>query len=644
MAGEPTIPDNVMNALIENTKVIDANTEVLTKLTGDKEKTTKKEENVVQKPVVNSSLTSDEKARYANIGKELFSPVITSLEKLLKKEKKRNEMSIKDDTQSMEDSIKVQYETKPNPEAEGKGTSWLTIILGILAVAGVAVALFHDKIGEFFSAAWDWIKDMFSSIGKFFSFDNKESPINKILDACGSALGGLWELVKKVFKKVGEFGSIIWNGIKAGWDKFITGPNGILNFGIKIVKGIIGFASNAISAIGSAIKEAVMGPIRMIFGGAKDDGKVAGEEAAQDVKASVNQASADQVAKTKAITDNVIFSAQKADQAIIETAKATREDAKKRAKEQGLTINNEGKVTEDSLKESAAKAGLEAFMKANNVKRSDVDDKKYNALMAEFKKHVQVNGNEAKINMENLRNALAEEANAQSNWIAPDGPFMNALETLNEEGGAEKMNQINGAVTGALQQGLQISADMQAAQNLENMTEEERFEARMRQAMAEGKSAEFRFTEGREMILKSTKTIKSAFGSYDEQIRANFTGTWTSFMTDFLDSLKIHIETVSPQDNSKNTYNITPLHKQSFGEMTNKMLKLAQENTAILVQQNKLLSNIQNLLLEPPAQKIIVESANPNKVMDKADEATNHVAQSIKRFGSELFDSISLWA
>lgn len=644
MAGEATIPDNVMNALIENTKVIDANTEVLTKLTGDKEKTTRKEENVVQRPVVNSTLTSDEKTRYANIGKELFSPVLTSLEKLLKKEKKRNEMSIKDDTQALEDSIKVQYETKPDPENNDKGSSWLTTILTILGVANIAVMLFRDKIIEFFGAAWDWIKDMFSSIGKFFSFDNKESPINKILDTCGSALGGLWELVKKVFRKVGDFGSIIWNGIKSGWDKFITGPDGILNFGVKIVKGIVDFASNAISWIGSAIKDAVMGPIKMIFGGAEDDGKAAGEEAAQDVKASVSQASADQIARTKAITDDVIFSAKKADQAIIETANANREEAKKRAKEQGLSIDDKGKVTEESLKKSAANAGLEAFLKANNFKRSDVDDKKYDAMVAEFEKHVQINGNEAKINMESLRNALAKEANNQANLLLPDGAFMNALEDLNDKGGAEKMNQINGAITGALQQGLQISADMQAAQNLENMTEEERFEARMRQAMAEGKSAEFRFMEGRDMILKSTETIKSAFGSYDEQIKATFIGTWTSFMTDFLNAIKIQIETVSPQDNSKNTYNITPLHKQSFGEMTNKMLKIAQVNTAILEQQNKLLKNIQNLLSEPPAQKIVVESGAANQVKDKVKEKLNQVTQVAKIHLNDLAESTSFWS
>lgn len=639
MAGDVSIPNEVMDALIENTKAIDANTELITKITSEKDTKTKNEKNLVQKPVVSSSLTSDEKARYGNIGKELFAPVLTSLEKLLKKEKKRNEMIIKDDAQTVENSVKVQYETKENEEANQEGGNWLTTILTILAVAGVAVALFHDKIIEFFSGAWDWIKEMFSSIGNFFSFDNGENPINKILNTCGTALGGLWEFVKKAFKKMGEFGSIIWEGIKSGWDKFITGPDGILNFGVKIVKGIIAFASNAISWIGEAISSSVIGPIKTIFSGAEKDGKDAGREAAKDVKATANQAVADQAAKTKAVTGEVMFSAEKADAAIIETAKATREDARKRAKEQGLELDKNGKVTDESLKEAAAKAGLDAFLKANKLTMADTDGK-YDAIKEEFMKHVEISNGKAEIKMEKLREALKTKADGEAKLLAPDGKFINALQSLSKKDGAEKMNQMNGAVNAALQKGLDITADMKAAQNLENMTEDERFEARLRQAMNQGASAEFRFIEGRKMILQATETIKSSFRGYDENIRESFTGTWRAFMDDFLNNLKIEIETVSPQDNSVNTYHIMPLEKKSFGEMSNKMLKLAQENTAILAQQNKVLDKIKGLLLEPPPQKILIESALGNKIQEEIDEGVNFVAQMAQNLTKDILSAV----
>ncbi|MBQ7820514.1 MAG: hypothetical protein IJ341_12570 [Bacteroidales bacterium] len=641
MADKSKIPDNVINALIENTKVIDANTTVLNKINDKNEKETNKEENLVQKPIINSTLTNDEKIRYGNIGKELFKPFIISLEKLLRREKKRNEMVIKDDAKTVENSVKIQYENNSENKNE-EGNSWLTILLSVLAAAGVAVFLFRDKISEFFTDAWDWIKDMFSSIGKFFGFDNKDNPINKILDACKSALEGLWSFVYDAFKKAGNFGSIIWEGIKKGWDAFITGPKGILNFGASIVKGLVDFALNPISWIADAIKDAIMKPIEMIFGSAEEDGKEAGEAAAQDVKATVSQVSTNQLAKTQAITDNTLFSAEKADQAIIETAKATRDAAKKRAEEQGLSVNVDGKVTDSSLREAAAKAGLDAFMQENNI--SGVDENEYNTLKEEFKKHISITGNTASINMQNLQKALSEKADSEANFLAPDSAFINALQDLKDSEGVEQMNKINGKVTAALQQGLQISADLQAAQNLENMSEEERFEARLRQAMNSGKSAEFRFMEGRKMILESTETIKSSFAEYDSKIRESFTGTWASFMTDFLGALKLQIETVAPQDNSKNTYNIMPLHKQSFGEMTNKMLKLAQENTEILIQQNIVLDKIKNLLTEPPPQKIVVESSKPNEIMNKANEGMNYVTQTAKEIAKDSFNAVSFWA
>lgn len=642
MASEVTIPDKVMEALIENTKVINANTEIIAKNNDNSEKIAKKEENLVQNPSIDSSLTNDEKMRYKNIGKELFAPVLISLEKLLNKEKRRNEMLIKDDVETVNDSIKVQYETESENKAEDENESWLKRILNILTIAGIAVTLFHDKIIEFFTKAWDWIKDMFFSIGNFFDFNNKDNPINKILNTCGSALNGLWDFVKNTFNKIGNFGSIIWDGIKSGWDKFITGPDGILSFGSKVVKGIVNFASNSISWIGEAIYGTIMEPLTSIFGDAKEDGKKAGEEAVNDVKASVSQIITDETIKSKAIKDNAIFSAERADAAIIETAKITRENAIKQAKEQGLILDK-NKVTDESLKEVAAKAGLDAFLEANDISMDDTNGK-YDEIKEEFMKHVSISDNKAEINMENLKNALEKKANEESNFFAPDGKFINALQALDDNEGAEKINEINDNVTTALQKGLQISADMQAAANLENMSEEERFETRLLEAMKQGKSAEFRFMEGRKMILQSVENIKSIFASYDEQIRTNFTSTWTSFMTDFAQAIKIKIETDSPQDNSNNTYNIMPLHKQSFMEMNDKMLKLAQENTTILIQQNKTLDAIAKLLSESTtAEKKEVVIQNNTSEDSKKNKGSNNIMLGAKGLSNNLLRSSSLW-
>lgn len=636
---EVKLPDDVLNALIENTKVIDANTKVLVSLSDEKDKKETKEKNIVPKKTIDSTLTSDEKTRYANIGKELFAPVLKSLEKLIKKEKKKNEMSIVNESETVEKAVKVQYEEKPKDS--NNRTSWMAILLGILAVAGVAVYLFKDKIVEFFDKAWTWIEITFGALGKFFDFSNENSPISKICKAIGIGMSGTWEVVKKTFSALGKLGDVIWNGIKTGWDYFISGPDGILNFGVQSAKGIVNFAKNSVSWISSSFSSAIVEPLKNIFNSAEDSGKQAGTEAAKDVKASVDQVATDQAARQKAITEKVIYSSKKADAAINETIKATREDAKKRAKEQGLELDKDGKVVDDSLRESAAKAGLEAFMKANGIDRKDIDDKKYKALEDEFKKHVEINGKKADINMENLKKGLKEQADKQANWIRPDGPFINALQDLDEDDGGEKINQISGAVTDALHQGLQITADMQAAMNLENMSEEERFEARMRQAIAAGKSAEFRFIEGRDMILKSVEIIKAAFNGYDETIRKNFTDTWKSFMTNLVEHLKVEISTVSPQDNSKNTYHITPLSRESFKSMNDSMLKLAAINTKTIIAQNKILEKIKVLLEEPPPQKITIAAQSSNDIKDAVEDGVNYVAKGAAKLASDLFLAVT---
>ena len=633
MADEKQLPDHVFAALEENNKILKA-------LAEEKEKTATKEENVVAVPKVNSSLSSDEKARYANIGAELFRPVLSSLEKLIKKEKKRNEMLIKDDAETVNNAVKVQYETKPDPTKEGQGSSWLDTLLTVIVLGGIAIALFHDKIAEFFSSAWDWIKEMFSSIGNFFSFENGNNPIMKILSVIGSALSGLWDLVKAAFIKLAGLGKVIWEGIKTGWDKFITGPDGILNFGVKIVKGIVDFAKGAISWIGDAIKSAVMGPIKMIFGGAEDEGKEAGKEAANDVEVSVSQAAADQAARQQALTDDVLYNAEKADQAIQETAEAQRKAAQEQARAAGLTLNDQGRIDNEAIKMKVAEESLRSFMKSQGANFDNLNAEQQKAAQELMAKHTVINDNgTATINGK----ALAEElSKMKSDGIFKDSAEVNLLQGLSSQ--VEHVNAIQAAAQGNLAKYMQMNADMQAADNLENMTEEERFEARYRQAMAQGKAADFRFMEGRKMILSSAEIIKSAFTNYDNVVKDAFTSTWRSFMIDFVEKLKIEIETVSPQDNSKNTYHITPLHRESFAAMTNGLLKFSRLTAETIIQQNKILDKIKTLLEEPPEQKIIVSSPAEEAVKDAVEEGVNYVAQRARDLKNELFSAVSSWA
>ena len=83
MMGEARIPDNVLNALVENTKVIDANTAIITEIKDEQYKDEIRKENIVEKEEKNASLSSFEKQRYANIGKEMMAPFLKSLKNLI---------------------------------------------------------------------------------------------------------------------------------------------------------------------------------------------------------------------------------------------------------------------------------------------------------------------------------------------------------------------------------------------------------------------------------------------------------------------------------------------------------------------------------------------------------------------------------
>lgn len=127
---DKVIPDNIMTALVENTKTIDANTQLITKLTAEKDKKDTNEKNIVSVNKVEANLTGDERKRYANIGKELFKPLLSSLENILKREKKKKEMLIQDDASTINKAVKTQYNKKGSPEKEK--SSWLSTLLLIL--------------------------------------------------------------------------------------------------------------------------------------------------------------------------------------------------------------------------------------------------------------------------------------------------------------------------------------------------------------------------------------------------------------------------------------------------------------------------------------------------------------------------------
>lgn len=631
------LPDFVINALIENTKTIEANTTTLNEIKGNDDKQLKKEENVLQKPKVESSLTTDEAKRYAEIGKELFSPVFSSLEKMLKKEKKNSEMLIKNDKKTIHRAAKKQEKQKT--EKKDGAFGWWPLVVGLIGIAAGAIYAFKNKIVSFFENAWTWIKDMFNSVLNFFSFENGNNPVARIVNVIGSGLSSLWEGVKNVFNKLKSIGPDIWAGIKGAWDRFITGPNGILNFGSKIMSNLIDFAKGAAGNIGSSILNAITAPIKRIFGKAEEDGKKSGDEAAAEVKTVVSQAAAEQAAKNKAITDKVMFNAEMADKAIIETAEAQRKEALAKAKEVGITTGKDGKgLDKESMKLKVAEDSLRNFLSENGAdfdKLNKDQQKEITELMA---KHTAINDKgEASIDMEKVKEAL--------NTAKSDGFFFDSDE-INLLQGADqaKINSMQETAAKSLQDYMQLNADLLAADKLKNMSEEEKFEMRLRQAMAAGKSAEFRFMEGRKMILDSIGVIQTAFLNYDKTIQSNFTSTWASFVKDFLSKIQLNIVSASSNDNSINTYHITPLNKESFANLSNNLLRLAKINNETIEKQNEILDDIKEILEDDSTVTQVINSPIVQGAQKAVETAANYVTTSAKKHIKELWSSVTSWA
>lgn len=563
------------------------------------EKDTKIEDNVIAAPKISSSLTGDEKNRYQAIGKEMFAPILSSLERLIQNEKKKNDMTITNggDEKSMDKEVKVQYNIKK--KKNDKCDSWVDTLMDILGWIAIGAIMFGPKIEEFFTNAWEWIKDLFSSIASFFDFS--EGPIAAILNIITGALKGLWKLVTAVFNGLVSVGSWVWDGIRNLFNKFITGPDGILNFGIKIVKGIVDFTKNAVSWIGDAIMNTILWPIKAIFGDAEDTGKKAGEEAAQDTSIQVNQAVHQQQLASKAVTDRAIMSQQETEASWRECVKASRAAAKERADKIGLRTNADGTISEDALKTRAAETMLEAFEAEQGSKFDEVEKQQ---LIAAMKKEMVYQNGRFDMNGAAMQKAIKTAAEKAGEGRV-DSSALDNLQDMQ----TYQFNAMVGANNAMMTQALDIMGQANVKNEFDAKTAEEQFLYRMEEAKKRGTLAEFRIAEARAMIEKSITAIRETFGTFDTQLTDNFSAAFRIFVKEVRDSLRINVSPVEYFDSAQHlfennvtnsntiAYNIMPLSKEDFKMTSNELVSIAQENTTIIKNQNTVLSEIKELLV-----------------------------------------------
>lgn len=100
-------------------------------------------------------------------------------------------------------------------------------------------------IKEFFSKLWTNIKNIFASVGNFFStkFNEAVSGIKKVFSGIANFFSGIWNSIKSIFSNVGSaIGNAITNTVKSA-------INGVLSTATKIINGFISAINIAISVI-----------------------------------------------------------------------------------------------------------------------------------------------------------------------------------------------------------------------------------------------------------------------------------------------------------------------------------------------------------------------------------------------------------
>jgi hypothetical protein len=584
------------------------------------------EENIIPKPEINASLSGDESARYRNIGQELFSPILKSLDKMLKKADKKNDMKIDD---GKEEGGEVVKEKEEDPLAKlgidlntfdfcsifnfSNGIKDELII--IVALLGAAALGFFSNIGDFFSGVWDWIKDFFAPVGDFFDFSN--GPLAGVFAMIGGAISGLWKLVSGVFKALGKAGEWIWEGIKKIFTTFITGPNGILSFGVKLVKGIVDFAGKAFSWLGDLISNVILGPIKAIFGGAEETGKATGEAVAQKAEAAADDSILKQKMETEALANDAIHDSQQLSKQYAECAAKTRAEATEQAKKAGIRTNEDGTISAEAIKDKMAADVIKMY---EDQAGEALGDKERAQMAAIIKSGIHIDGNNISIESDKIQNELK----AQSENLKLNVQAMNAV-------GSDMMEGLGGQA----QQMIDLYMRANMADDYNAKTEKEQFIYRMQKAREQGQLAEFRITEAREMIILMMDTVKNTFNGFKTQLSDTFKNAFEHFTRRLKDILVINFLPEYISDYSRNQYDInritnngtiyqiTPVKKEDFNAAVGQMTALAETNVEMVSKQNIVLAEIKDILEKNPTINPSSEStttSNDNSTTNSSAE------------------------
>jgi hypothetical protein len=557
--GETRIPDEVLDALVENTKAIDTNSEVLNEIREEEDETGKK--NIVKESKIKPLLTPLEKKRYANIGKELMSPFLKSLKELIASEKKRSEMTVKDKTKTVEKEAK-----KKKRSLKDKGGDIMQLIkmlLPVVMVLGATVYAFKNKIANFFNGIWDWIKDFFKPVIDFFDFSSEGSPVSKVWNAISDSFSAIWKGYKNYINWLLDVYGEVWDTIQKAWNTFIKEIKSVWDTFVEEMKGAWNSFVTTIN--------------RWWEGAQKkwDDFVKTIQHYYQTAIDSITNGINYLTNKAKGLLN--LFSDDEEEKPTEEVKTVTEENKIEPAKVQS---QQNIEMLTDSLNNSVASSIVEQLSDQLNVGNlSEEERAKYQELI---KNNLKTDNDGIAVNLEEVRKQINEEIKKGT-----VDAFGKSLAGLSEEAAASLNKNMNS-----------------------ELNKDEGMEA------------------VHQTILNSATLIKNAFSEYVNHVKDGFAQTWELFVGKYMQPA---------------TYNISPVHKESFEKMSNELVRLAQESTDMIMQQNEVLEKIKDILATtpPPTQPSIMPlpvSANDNH------RGSNAISAGAKKLMGRLWTASSHWA
>ena len=400
--GEARIPDKVLDALVENTRVIDSNTQAISQI--QEAEVDEKENNIVKNKKVKPILTPLEKRRYANIGKEMMTPFLKSLKELIATEKKKSEMIVDKKTETVEKEAKKQYKA-PKGGKGGDIMELIRLLTPIIIGVGIAVYTFKNKIIKFFEDIWDWIKDFFKPVMTFFDFSSPESPVVKIWDTISSNITNAWESISGFFDSLSDFPQKIWDKAVEGWNIFLDKMTKWWDAATIIWDKMVSKLDNFYNTAKDTIKEVISSIFKKYEG----------------VWTTVSSWFSD------------------------EDEKEEKEKAPEKKKtEEGVKIDPEKvqakqniEILADSLKSSIASDVVNKMSEQMDISSlSEEERARYESLL---QRNVKVDKGEISVDLEEVRKQIREEMKRGG----ANSEFTSRLENLNEEDAAALNNNIN---------------------------------------------------------------------------------------------------------------------------------------------------------------------------------------------------------